>query len=422
VERIPASKKIRKELGELLQGMHTGGSIVSDIVKKSAALVLQELMEQEVTEFLGRDHYQRSNDTKQGYRNGYEPLRIKTAEGKIEICHPQVRDTDSPFHSKLAAFFKGNSEILEKLAVEMYARGLSTRDIEDALTEATGDALLSRTAVSNVTEILYQEFEAFQNRDLSLFDVEYLFLDALYESLRARYHVKEAVLCAWAITRTGEKVLLHLTSGNKESYENWLDFLRDMVTRGLRIPTAVTTDGAPGLIKAMEAVFPASLRIRCWFHRMQNLQAKVPDEAWPEIKAELISIRDAAGYEQGKQLAQEFIRTRRYDFSSLIKAFEDDLDASLAHLKLPFTHRKTARTTNLIERGFEEERRRTKIIPSFLTEKSALKLVFSVLIRSSAKWRRVKFTGREIAFLDRLRRELGIREEAENRETLREVG
>ena len=273
-----------------------------------------------------------------------------------------------------------------------------------------------------MTEILYQEFEAFQNRDLSLFDVEYLFLDALYESLRARYHVKEAVLCAWAITRTGEKVLLHLTSGNKESYENWLDFLRDMVTRGLRIPTAVTTDGAPGLIKAVEAVFPASLRIRCWFHRMQNLQAKVPDEAWPEIKAALISIRDAAGYEQGKQLAQEFIRTRRYDFSSLIKAFEDDLDASLAHLKLPFTHRKTARTTNLIERGFEEERRRTKIIPSFLTEKSALKLVFSVLIRSSAKWRRVKFTGREIAFLDRLRRELGINEELENRETLREVG
>ena len=422
MERIPASRKIRKELGELLQGMHNGASIVSDIVKKSAALVLQELMEQEVTEFLGRDHYQRGGEKKQGYRNGYEPVRIKTAEGKIEVYHPQVRDADSPFHSKLAAFFKGNSEILEKLAVEMYARGLSTRDIEDALTEATGDALLSRTAVSNVTEILYQEFEEFQNRDLSSFDVEYLFLDALYESLRARYHVKEAVLCAWAITRTGEKVLLHLASGHKESYENWLDFLRDMVTRGLRIPTAVTTDGAPGLIKAVEIVFPASLRIRCWFHRMQNLQAKVPDEAWPEIKAELIAIRDAAGYEQGKQLAQEFIRTRRYDFSSLVKAFEDDLDASLAHLKLPFTHRKTARTTNLIERGFEEERRRTKIIPSLLTEKSALKLVFSVLIRSSAKWRRVKFTGRETAFLDRLRRELGIKEELENKEMLREVG
>ncbi len=74
--------------------------------------------------------------------------------------------------------------------MEMYARGLSTRDIEDALTEATGDVLLSKTAVSNVTEILYREFEDFQDRDLSGFDVKYLFLDALYESLRARYHVK----------------------------------------------------------------------------------------------------------------------------------------------------------------------------------------------------------------------------------------
>ena len=110
MERIAASRKIRKELGELLQGMNNG-------VKRSAALVLQELMEQEVTEFLGGDHYQRSGEKKQGYRNGYEPLRIKTAEGKIDVHHPQVRETDSPFHSKLAAFFKGNSEILEKLAV-----------------------------------------------------------------------------------------------------------------------------------------------------------------------------------------------------------------------------------------------------------------------------------------------------------------
>ncbi len=421
MERIPASGKIRKELQEMLRGVDTGESLISDIVRKSSAFVLQQLMEEEVTDYLGRGHYKRGGSAKRrGYRNGYEPLHIKTAEGKIDVFHPQVRGTDSPFHSKLAAFCRGNSEILERLAVEMYARGLSTRDIEDALTEATGDVFLSKTAVSNVTEILYQEFEDFQNRDLSGFDVEYLFLDALYESLRARYHVKEAVLCAWGITRGGSKILLHLASGNKESYENWLDFLRDMTRRGLRVPTAVTTDGAPGLIKAVESVFPQSLRIRYWFHRMRNLQAKVPEEAWPEVKAQLITIRDAAGHEQGKLLAHEFIKIYRHEFPSLVRAFEDDLDASLAHLKLPFTHRKSARTTNLIERAFEEERRRTKIIPSFLTEKSALKLVFSVLIRTSARWQRVKFSGREIAFLDRLRRDLGIKDDLES-QTLREV-
>ena len=153
--------------------------------------------------------------------------------------------------------------MLEKLALEMYARGLSTKDIEDALIEATEDMILSKTAVSNVTEILSKEFEEFQNRDLSQFEIEYLFLDAIYETLRARFGITEAVLCAWGISRDGQKVLLHLALGNKESYEDWLSFLRDMVKRGLRILTTVTTDGAPGLIKAVEAVFPKSLRITC---------------------------------------------------------------------------------------------------------------------------------------------------------------
>ena len=120
-------------------------------------------------------HYQRQkNDEHIGYRNGYEPFKIKTAEGKIQFYKPQVRDTQVPFHSKVAAFLRGNSEILEKLAIEMYARGLSTRDIEDALIEATGNVILSKTAVSNVTEILYKEFEEFQNRDLGDYEIEYL--------------------------------------------------------------------------------------------------------------------------------------------------------------------------------------------------------------------------------------------------------
>ncbi|MFY9429704.1 MAG: transposase [Acetomicrobium sp.] len=87
--------------------------------------------------------------------------------------------------------------------------------------------IASKSAVSNVTETLYKDFCEFQGRDLSCFDVEYLFLDAVYESLRMRFNVKEAILCAWGITRDGYKVLLHLAVGNKESYQDWLEFLRD---------------------------------------------------------------------------------------------------------------------------------------------------------------------------------------------------
>ena len=115
-------------------------------------------------------------------------------------------------------------------------------------------------------------------RNLSCFEVEYLFLDVTCETLRKHYGMKEAVLCAWGILRTGEKVLLHIASGNKESYEDWLEFLRGMVSRGLKTPTSITSDGAPGLIKAIEAFFPKSLRIRCWYHRMKNFCRKVPEE------------------------------------------------------------------------------------------------------------------------------------------------
>lgn len=423
MRRLPASKKLRKELEELLEGVDSRKFVVSEVMRKGAAIILQELLEQEVGEFLGRDHYERRKDaqTRAGHRNGYEPLRVKTAEGSIEAYLPQIRDSAEPFHSKLALFFRSHSEILEKLAVEMYARGLSTRDIEDALVEATGDRMLSRTSVSKVTEVLYEEFEVFQGRDLSGFRVEYLFLDAIYERLRMEYGVNEAILCAWGITREGEKVLLHLALGNRESYEDWLEFLRDMVGRGLGVPITVTSDGAPGLRKAIGAVFAHSLRLRCWVHRMRNFSGKVPGEVWPEIKAELVGIREAAGFEQGKALGFAFIERYRDRFPSLVKAFEEDMEALLNHLRLPFTHRRYVRTTNLIERSFEEERRRTKVIPGFLTERSALKLVFSVLIRASRRWRRVSFRPTELVSLDRLRKELGIRQPSEQSRQLSKV-
>lgn len=126
--------------------------------------------------------------------------------------------------------------------------------------------------------------------------------------------MKEAILVAWAILRDGRKVLLSLSLGNKESHTDWLEFLRDMVKRGLRIPLTVTSDGAPGLIRAIEEVFPKSLRIRCWVHKIKNLSSKVPPALWPEVKAEILQVRDAATYTQGKELALKFIEKYRKEY------------------------------------------------------------------------------------------------------------
>lgn len=168
MEKIPPSERLRKELREMMSNVQESQFSVSDLVTRAAGLIVQEMMEQELTDFLGRQHYERAarEQVKKGHRNGYEPPTIRTGEGTISVCRPQVRNTEEPFKSRLAAFFKGNTEVLEKLAVEMYARGLSTRDVEDALMEATGDMVLSKTAVSKVTDILWKEFEEFQQRSL----------------------------------------------------------------------------------------------------------------------------------------------------------------------------------------------------------------------------------------------------------------
>jgi transposase-like protein len=411
MHRIPPSQRIGKKVDEVLrQGLDGEEDVTTAIIRLAVERLVQELVEQEATDYLERGHYQRRQPEQEyrGYRNGYEPRRMRTAEGEVTVQVPQVRDAPETYRSRLMADLSGRSDVLERLAVEMYARGLSTRDIEDALREATGDRLLSRTAVSQVTEVLWEEYEAFARRDLSGFEVEYLFLDAVYESLREQGAGHEGVLCAWAICSNGRKTLLNLALGNKESYDTWLEFLRDLVKRGLRPPVQVTTDGAPGLVRAVTEVFPRSLRQRCLAHKTRNVLDKVPDSARDEVKAAVQAAYYAPTRDIADQIAAEVLKTYQSHYPSAMRSFLDDWEASVAYLRCPTVHHKRIRTTNLLERSFLEERRRTKVIPRFFTEKSCLKLAFASLWRASQRWQGVKMTEIERQQLRLLRRELGL--------------
>src|SRR6201993_2547291 len=132
---------------------------------------------------------------------------MKTGGGAVDYSAPQVRDTPEPFVSGVRAALSGRKRELERLAVELYARGLSTRDIEDAFTDETGRRLLSRAAVSEITEKLWAEYEDFCKRDLSEHAIVYLFIDGIAERLRPGQR-REAVLAAWGIGEDGRKVLL----------------------------------------------------------------------------------------------------------------------------------------------------------------------------------------------------------------------
>lgn len=417
MQRIPPSAKISNRIRELLdEGLDGAGlssaehDVTTVIFRLGVERLVQELVEQEVTDYLERGHYQRRQPEQEhrGYRNGYEPGRLRTAEGEIRVQVPQVRDAPETYRSRLMSFLRGNSDVLERLVIEMYARGLSTRDIEDALHEATGDRLLTRTAVSQVTDALWDEYEAFAERDLSGFEVEYLFLDAVYESLREQAGIKEGVLCAWAICTDGRKVLLHLALGSHESYADWLDFLRDIVGRGLRAPVQITTDGAPGLIRAVKEVFPKSLRQRCLAHKTRNVISKVPDRVRAEIKAAIQAAYYAPNQDVAEMVAADVVAKYQQPYPSAMKSFQADWDACIAYLRCPAIHHTRIRTTNLLERSFLEERRRTKVIPRFFNEKSCLKLVFATLWRASQRWYGVRMSDIERQQLKLLRRELGL--------------
>ncbi len=365
--RIPASERTSQKLEELLTQGVADGDARTELLKLAVRKIVEEALEAEVAEAVGRGYYENGAAPGAGYRNGYRRGWLPTAEGAIEYGVPQVADRPEPFVSRVRAGLAGRTAELERLAVEMFARGLSTRDIEATFRDATGVSTLSRSAVSQITERLWQEYEAFAARDLSEFAVAYLFVDGVAERLHAGLP-REAVLCAWGITEDGRKVLLHLAPGTKEDTASCTAFFEDLKRRGLADPLLAVTDGAPGLIRAVETCFPRALRQRCLVHRLRNLHSKAPDSQWPGV-----AIRARACYEAASPALATLLR--------------DDFEACIAHLRFPLRHRKVVRTTNLLERLFLEERRRTKVIPHAFGERPVLKLMYAAVIRAADRWR-----------------------------------
>lgn len=409
MKRLPPSERTREAITEMLEsGLAGAEDPLSELVRLATQRVVEEVLEAKTRDVLGgRGYYgRRSSSEEAGYRNGYRQGRLKTSEGEVRYGVPQVRGVDG---GELKAFrrqVQGRSEALEQLAVEMYARGCSTRDIEDTFRGEDGESLLSRTAVSEVTEILWQEYKAFASRDLSEVRPLYLFLDGIAERLHKGSGKREAVLCAWAITWEGKKILVHLEPGTKESTECCRSFLENLKYRGLADPILVVTDGAPGLIRAVEECFPTSARQRCLAHRMRNLMSKLPEEIQREFKELATASYQAHSPKMAELVRDELVAKYEAEYPSAVECFLDDFDACIAYLKCPPHHRRVIRTTNLLERLFREERRRTRAVSTFFGEKPVLKLMFAALIRAAERWNGIQINDIEREQLKRLQRRL----------------
>jgi transposase-like protein len=397
--------RTREALQALIEGRLASPAGRSELVELATRLIVEEALEGEVRDALDRGYYERGDAPGQGHRNGHRTHRLKTAEGGLEYSAPQVAGLEQPFRSALRDHLKGHTEALEGLAVEMLARGLSVRDIEDAFKDETGRLLLSKTAVSEIGKQLWEDYQAFKSRDLGEYVIAYLFIDGIAERIRPGQR-REPVLAAWGFTFDGRKVLLHLMAGSKEDAETVSAFFQDMRARGLGDPLLVVSDGACGIIKAIEVCFPRSPRQRCLAHRMRNLAAKVPEDLWPEFKARATAAYQAPSRKIARELAEGLVADYETDLANAVACFRDDFEACIAHLRLPITHRRATRTTNLLERLFVEERRRLKIIPNAFGEKAVLKLMFGAMTRAAERWRSIRITEFERRQMAALRHEL----------------
>ena len=387
---VPPSAEIEAQIDELLAvgvGDNPRESL-SVLARLGARLIIQRAVEDEFDGWLGRARYEHRpayqrglRNYESGLRNGFRPRTVQTAEGELEVQIPQVREAAETFASKLFPRTPKllRTEPLKALVIGAFVRGLSMRDVE-SLCEQAGLGKLSKSTASRMCEELKERFERFKRRSLYDINLVALFLDATFISVRPS-GPKEGVLVAWGFTEAGERVLLAVTLGMRESYEDWQALGRDLIGRGLAAPMLIVADGAPGLIKAIEHCWPASDRQRCCVHRARNLYAKLPERERERVKhAYWQALDDAINVRDGKQRLQALVdELDQGGFTAASKCLADDLDALVVHLRYPARHRRRWRSTNLLERSLGEVKRRTKVMGRFPGEDSCLTLVWAVL-------------------------------------------
>jgi putative transposase len=412
--RVSPVDRIRAEVDQLFADPAQDlAEVAEQVARLGARLLLQTALEAEMTAFLGRERYQRDPDANPGHRNGHQPVTIKTTSGPLTLERPKLRGTNQRFASALLGAQVTRTNALEALVIAGFVRGLSTRDVEATLAEALGaQAALSRSTVSRICQQLSTEFTAWSTRSLTEVELDYLYLDGTC----FRYHPgarAEPVLVAYGITTGGGPVFLGLAPAASEGHDPWVDFLGDLSARGLRPPLLVITDGAPGLLSAVEQAFPAALRQRCLVHRVRNVLAKVPTGAQAEVKAAYWAIFDdidqppgQAAVNEATRRAQEFAARYQHLYPSAVACLISTLSELTTHLRFPAEHRQRIRHTNLLERTFGETRRRTKVIGRLPGERSCLTLVWAVLDRASKGRRGLTYTPAATRLLQDLRHQL----------------
>ena len=344
---------------------------------------IQQLLEDEVTELLGRAKSARRAplDAPVGARNGLgKPRQLALMNGTITVRRPRVRDLEARFVSRLLPLFQRRTPEVAALLPELYLHGLALGDFELALRGLLGDAApLSASSLVRLKATWQAQYAAWQERDLSDCRLVYLWADGVYVKAGLESS-KAALLVLIGADADGRKTVLAVVSGQRESTESGAAVLRDLKRRGLRAPKLTIADGHLGIWGGLAAIYPESAEQRCWNHKLRNVLDTVPKKHQEEVKVALQAIANAGTEREATARRDRFARTYGRAHPKAVACLLSDWERMVAYYAFPEAHWKHLRTTNVIESPFAAVRLRTSAAKRFKVVENATALIWKTLL------------------------------------------
>ncbi|MCT8137522.1 IS256 family transposase [Anaerobacillus sp. CMMVII] len=316
-------------------------------------------------------------------RNGYYERSLDTKYGKIEdISVP--RDRQGEYKTQLFEPYKRRDGWLEEAIIRMYQTGMSTRDVGKFVERMVGSTY-SATTISNITEVVHQDIEAWQKRPLNK-RYSVLYLDGMYIKVRRDTVDKEVVYVVMGVNEDGHREILAFYVGGRESSTGWHTILADLYTRGLREVLLGVFDGLSGLEEAFLAVYPKADVQRCVVHKVRNTLNQVRKKDQVDISEGLKLVYKSPTREIAQIQFEKFKEEWSKKYPKEVQSWEQDLPVLLTFMKYPMDIRSGIYTTNWIERTIKEFRKRVKPMNSLPDIKAAEKILYLTVKSMNDKW------------------------------------
>ena len=382
--------EIKTELiDELLKDYQKPEDIIGEngLLKRFVKAVLERALNAELTHHLGYERHDPAGNNSGNSRNGTSSKTLKGEFGELELEIP--RDRTSTFEPQILPKHQTRFTGFDDKIVSLYARGMTTREIEGHLKEIYG-VEVSPALVSQVTEAVNEEVKRWQSRALEpIYGIVYL--DALYVKMRHEGRVENrAVYVAIGVDLEGQKDVLGLWASAHEGAKFWLSVLTDLKNRGVKDMLIVCVDGLKGFPQAIEAVFPLAQVQLCIVHLVRASLNYVNWKERKQVAADLKPIYRAATAVEAEMNLDQFIATWGRKYKAIGKLWKENWERVIPFFEFPDEVRKVIYTTNAVEALHRGLRKIIKNRGSFPSEEAALKLLYLALQNISAKWETVQ--------------------------------